>query len=618
MFTYKLIHYTFTHIYPLSELQMTPEIIIVLVITISAVILFATELIPVDLVAILIMSSLILSGIITAEEGVEGFSNTATVTVGAMFILSSGLFKTGAVNSLGARLSTLFKYNFYFATLVLMLSVGVVSAFINNTPVVAIMIPLMIGAAHDSGHSPSKLLMPLSFASMFGGVCTLIGTSTNILVSSIAVQYGQPAIGIFEMTPLGIIFLGTGIIYMLVIGIHLIPVRKEENELTQKFGMGDYLTEIIVLPDSPAIGKKLINADFVQELDIDVMEIQRNSNYFFTPHGDVIIQEGDILKVRCDVKRINQIKEKQGIDLKIDVKLKDKDVARADTLLVEAIIAPNSELEGRTLKQINFRRRFSSTVLAIRHRGRVMREKLTNTQLAAGDALLIEVRKNQLPELKKLESKQESPFLIISELGIPMLRRTKAILAFAIIIGVVLAASLNLVNIMFAAIIGCLLLILTNCITTIDAYEAIDWKVIFLLAGALSLGTALQKTGTAELIASGIIDLLGSYGPIVILSALYLITTILTDMMSNNASAVLLAPMAVVAANAMGVDARPFLFAIAFAASSSFMTPVGYQTNTMIYGAGQYKFMDFVKVGTPLNIIFWLLATFLIPQFFPF
>ncbi len=595
---------------------MTPDIIIVLIITFAAVILFATELLPVDLVAILIMAALIVSGIITAEEGVEGFSNTATVTVGAMFVLSSGLFKTGAVNSLGAKLSTLFKYNFYFATLVLMVSVGIVSAFINNTPVVAIMIPLMIGAANDSGHSPSKLLMPLSFASMFGGVCTLIGTSTNILVSSIAQQHGQPPIGIFEMTPLGIIFLGTGVIYMLVVGIHLIPERKQEAELSQKFGMGDYLTEIIVLPDSPAIGKKLINADFVRELDIDVMEIQRNNDFFFTPHGDVIIQEGDILKVRCDVKRINQIKEKQGIDLKIDAK--QKNVAKANTLLVEAIIAPNSELEGRTLKQINFRRRFYSTVLAIRHRGRVMREKLTNTQLAAGDALLIEVRKNQLPELKKLESKQESPFLIISELGIPMLRRTKAFLAFAIIIGVVLVASFNLMSIMFAAIIGCLLLILTNCITTLDAYEAIDWRVIFLLAGALSLGTALQNTGTAELIATGIIDLLGDYGPLVILSAFYLITTILTDMMSNNASAVLLAPMAIVAANALGVDARPFLFAIAFAASSSFMTPVGYQTNTMIYGAGQYKFMDFVKVGTPLNIIFWLLATFLIPQFFPF
>ena len=559
---------------------MSFEIIIVLVILTAAIILFATEYLPVDLVAILIMSVLILAGIITPQEGVAGFSNQATITVAAMFILSAGLFKSGALNALGKHLSTLFKYNFWVGVLVMMAGVGVISAFINNTPVVAIMIPLVITAAAASNHSVSKLLMPLSFASMFGGVCTLIGSSTNILVSSIAEENGQAPFGMFELTALGAIFFVTGIIYMLVAGIRLIPVRGEKGELTEKFGMGEYLADIILKKEAPSVGKRIARSPLVKNLDIDIISITRDGQYYYSPSGNMVLRENDLLNVRCDVKKIKELGEREGIELK---PREDQQEERSeDVLLVEAVLAPNSDVVGKTLKQMRFRQRYNANVLAIRHRGEIMHEKLIDTVLRAGDTLLLEVEKEHLMELKRLEMRNESSFLILSELGLPEFRRRKIAIAVSIIAGVVIAATFGILPIMVGAVVGSALMVLTGCLNMEEAYKSIEWQVIFLLAGALSLGLALHKTGTADLLSGYIINIAGSLGPIAIVSALYLITFLFTGAMSNNASAVLLAPIAIASAAAMDADPRPFLMAITFAASCSFMTPVGYQTNTMV------------------------------------
>jgi di/tricarboxylate transporter len=597
---------------------MDSDIVIVLIILFAAVVLFATEIVPVDLVAILVMVTLIIFGIITPEEGVTGFSNPATVTVGAMFVLSAGLSKTGAVNTIGARLAALFKRNFTLGVIVLMLFAGLISAFINNTPVVAILIPVVIGAAASAKHSASKLLMPLSFASMFGGVCTLIGTSTNILVSSIAVSYGYDGFSMFEMTPLGLVFFAVGVVYMILAGIPLIPIRRSDIDLTSKFGMRDYLTEIIITEDSPSIGKKVFDAPFVKDLDIDVIAIHRKGLPYDMTSKTVTLQPYDVLKVRCDIDKIKAIKERVGIYLKSDLKFAAEKDTDDNFKFIEAIIPPNSSLEGKTLKEVGFRNKYGATVLAIRHRGKVMREKLTSTELTAGDTLLIEVKEDRLSALRRMEARNMIPFLIISEMGITDFRKGKIIIAVVIIAGIVLAVSLNLLPIMIGALLGSILLVLTRCIDMNEVYDAIDWRIIFLLAGTLSLGVALEKSGAAALLSSFLTDTIGQLGPVAIVSVLYLITTLLTETMSNNASAVLLAPIAIAAANTLGVDHKPFLMAITFAASASFMTPVGYQTNTMIYGAGQYKFADFLKVGTPLNVIFWILATLLIPVFFPF
>jgi di/tricarboxylate transporter len=330
------------------------------------------------------------------------------------------------------------------------------------------------------------------------------------------------------------------------------------------------------------------------------------------------LEAGDILKVRCDLQKIKTLKEREGIALKSDMKFRDKDIEGDEMVLVEAVIAPNSEFEGKTVKQISFRQKYGATVLAIRHRGEIMREKVVNTVLRSGDTLLIEVSKVKLDFLRQLQLHGRNTFLIVSEVGFPEFKKHKMSLVVFTIISIIVLASLNVIPIMVAALAGSIFLIVTGCISMEEAYKAIDWKVIFLLAGAMSLGVALDVSGAAWLLSGFLISGLGAWGPIAIVSALYLITSLMTETMSNNASAVLLAPIAIAAAVTMEVDPRPLLMAITFAASSSFMTPIGYQTNTMIYGTGNYKFMDFVKVGAPLNIIFWLIATFMIPVFYPF
>ncbi|MDL1891317.1 SLC13 family permease [Sphingobacteriales bacterium CHB3] len=592
---------------------MTVEMIVVLAVVLLAIVLFATERFPVDQVALTIMAILLLSGIITPQEGISGFSNMATVTVGAMFVLSAGLFRTGVVNYLGALVVKLFKYNLWIALLATMVIVGGLSAFVNNTPVVAIFLPIMLSVSRDIGTPASKLLMPLSFASMFGGVCTLIGTSTNILISSIAVRYDQAPFGMFEFSALGLIFFAAGTVYMMVIGIRLIPERKSETALTDKFGLGDYITEIILQPEAKSVGTQLINCPLVEELGVQVLEVFRDGNRLHLTPASTTLAAGDLLRVVGDVKKIKALQERVGIKIKPSMKFTDADLESEDMLLVEAIVAPISNLAGRSLKQSQFRTRFNATVLAIRHRGTLMRENLGNTRLRSGDSLLMEIAKDQVDDLRA-----SNEFVFVSEVGLPKFRNRKIVPALLIVAGVVSTAALGLVDIVVGAITGSVLLVVFRCITMEEAYRAIDWKVIFLLAGTLSLGLALEKTGTAAFISTHLISLVGDLGPVALVAAFYLLTSLLTETMSNNATAVLLAPIAIGSAQAMGIDARPLLMAVAFAASASFMTPVGYQTNTMIYGVGRYRFSDFIKVGGPLNLIFWVLATLLIPQFWPF
>ncbi len=592
---------------------MTYEIAVVFVVVIGAIILFTIEKIPVDLSALIVMAVLLITGIITPEEGIAGFSNSATVTVGAMFILSSGLFRTGALNFVGDFLGNATGKNLWIGVLFLMIIAGGLSAFINDTAVVALFMPVVINVARKTKISPSKFLMPLSFGALFGGVCTLVGTSTNILVSSIAYQHGQKPFGMFEMTPLGIIILIFGILYMFFIGVRILPERRGAGDLTEYFDLSDYITEIIIQPNAISANKKIKNSALIKDLDIEILEIQRGENYHFFPSTETVLRSGDILKVRCNIEKLKQLQVREGIKLKSDKKYGKKDLSFSETRMVEAVVTPNSRLRGRTIKQVNFRETFGATVLAIRHRGKVMNERIGHTPLLPGDVLLIEVKKDWLNQLK-----QNSAFVIVSEVTLSESRKSKIIPAVAILAGVVVAAALNILPIAASAIIGSVLLVVTGCITLEEAYKAIDWKVIFLLAGVLTLGIALEKTGAAMLISSFLIYTIGGLGNTALLSSFFLLTLILTNFMSNNATAALLVPIAILTANSIGVNPRPFLMAVTYAASLSIMTPVGYQTNIMILGPGNYRFLDFVKVGTPLDIIFWILATFLIPVFFPF
>lgn len=592
---------------------MNYEIILVFAVAVCAVVLFATEKLSVDLVALLIMAALLVSGVITPEEGISGFSNKATVTVAAMFILSAGLFKTGAVTYLGKITSNLFKKNYWLGMVTVMFAVGFFSAFINNTPVVAIFIPILLGVAKEIKTSASKLLMPMSFASMFGGVCTLIGTSTNILVSSIAERQGQPAFSMFEIAPLGLIMFTVGMIYMLLIGVRLIPERRAEGDLIESFNLQEYIAEIVLLENSLSVGRAIKDAPIVKEIDLNIIEVHRGEAVYALPPPDFVLREDDVLRVRCDLEKFQKIQESEGVLFKPQYKWSDEDIETADTKLVEAVVAPNTNFVGKTLKSLKFREKFGASVLALRHRGRLLIEKIADTKLDAGDALLIEVKTERFQELQ-----QNSSFVIISEIEQPTYRRRKLYPALIIVAGVVLSATLGVAPIVESAIIGAILLILTGCITMEEVYQAIEWRIIFLLAGVLSLEAAMSNSGAGMLISSKIISLVGARGPVALLSAFYLMTFVLTEMMSNNATAALLTPIAIAAAHTIGVSPRPFLVAVMFAASASFMTPVGYQTNTLIYGPGQYKFSDFLRVGTPLNLLFWITATIFIPYFWSF
>ena len=592
---------------------MNFEIILVFAVAICAVILFATEKLSVDLIALLIMATLLVSGVITPEEGISGFSNKATVTVAAMFVLSAALFKTGAVSFLGKITSDIFKRSYWFGMVTVMIAVGFFSAFINNTPVVAIFIPILLGVAKDIKTSASKLLMPMSFASMFGGVCTLIGTSTNILVSSLAERQGQPAFSMFEIAPLGLIMFAVGMTYMLLVGIRLIPDRRVEGDLIESFNLQEYIAEIVLTENSISSGCAIKDAPLVKEVELNIIEVNRGEETFSLPTPDFVLHEGDVLRVRCDLDKFQQIQEREGVLFKPQYKWSDEDIETADTKLVEAVIAPNSDFVGKTLAFLKFRENFGASVLALRHRGRLMIEKIADTKLDAGDALLIEVKTNRFGGLQ-----QNPSFVIISEIEKITYRRRKLIPALVIVVGVILTATLGIAPIVISAVVGAILLVLVGCLTMEEVYQSIEWRIIFLLAGVLSLEAAMSNSGAGMLISSKIIAVVGVWGPVALLSAFYLMTFMLTEMMSNNATAALLTPIAIAAANTIGVSPRPFLVAVMFAASASFMTPVGYQTNTLIYGPGQYRFADFLRVGTPLNILFWITATIFIPYFWSF
>lgn len=592
---------------------MTLDMAIVLMVLLGAIILFAADRFPADLVAMLVMVSLLLSGVVTPQEGLAGFSNPATVTVGAMFVLSAALFRSGALNFVGRLLLSVGRRSESVALLVVMLGIGAISAFVNNTAAVAIFLPVIIGFARMVKVSPSKLLMPLSFASMFGGVCTLIGTSTNLLVSSIAEQHGQPPIGMFEMASLGLIFFAVGFVYMLAVGVRLIPERRMEMDLTEQYRMGEYLVDIILGETAASIGTRLAESPIVKELDIEVLDLMRNGVRTTRPSPDTVLQAGDQLRARTSVERIAAMQEREGITLVPKAKWADAETDGASLSLVEVVIAPFSTLEGRSMRDVQFAERFGAIVLAIRHRGRLLHSKLHDMNLGAGDALLLEMPHDRVELLQR-----DPNFVLVSEPALPRYRKQKIIPAVLIMAGVVAAATVGVVPILVSALAGSVLMILAGCITLEEAYHAVEWKVIFLLAGVLTLGVALEKTGAADLLSGFLVNWIGVLGPFAVLAGFYLLTSLLTEAMSNNATAVLLAPVAIATADAMAISPRPLLMAVAFAASSSFMTPVGYQTNTLIFGPGNYRFGDFMRVGAPLNLMFWILATLLIPVFWPF
>jgi len=575
----------------------------------AALIIFALEIFPIDFVAFSIMAVILLLGPaldVSPAEAISGFSNPATITVLAMFILSGAISRTGVINVLARRMIRFAGDNELWQLITIMLVVGPISAFVNNTAAVAILIPSVITMAREHHRAPSKLLIPLSYFSQLAGVITLIGTSTNVLASALAEQEGLGGFGMFEFAPIGLLIFLTGTGYMLLIGHKLLPARRTDEEISDTYQVKDFMTELVVMEDSPLVGNTLADVQLRTDFDVHVFEILRNGSKLGHPLANNILETGDILVTRANTKQLLELQNVEGLAIAPELRFGPNLLDTEKRGLMEVVIGPNCEIIGGTLASTNFHRHYYSTVIAIRKHGAVIRDRLGQVPLNFGDTLLLRGAAFALEQLK-----QEPGFIVTEEVKLEAFRTEKAPLVLAIIAGVVILAALGL-PILVTAIVGCVLMVITGCLQVNELHESIRWDVIFLLAGVIPLGLALERTGGAQYLA----DLAGASAdilpPVGVLAIFYTISMLLTGLISNNAAVVVMVPVGIATAQTLGLSPRVFILAIMFAASTSFFTPVGYQTNTMVYGPGGYKFMDFVRVGVPLNILLIIITPILL------
>ncbi len=600
----------------LTRISMT-EIYLTLAILIGSLVAFIAEWLPTDLTALAIAIFLMILGLVTPEEGISGFSNPATITVMAMFILSSGITKTGAIQLVR---DNLVKWGGKTATrqiVLLGMIVGPISAFINNTAVVAVFLPIVEEWCRKSKISTSQLLIPLSYLSVLGGMITVLGTSTNILASGLSEKLGYGKFGLFEFTRIGLITFTIGSIYLAFIGRRFLPNRTNRNSqlLEQEYGLDDYVSEVIIPPRSDLIGQTLRQSGIQRKFDLDVLEIIHNDTHFPQPLADKILSLGDILIIRGGKEELLKIREERGVNILADVKFNQKqiesDLSTGEEKIAEVLILSNSRLIGTTLKDLRFRQRYNATVLAVRRGQEVIRQTLGKVKLRFGDLLLVQGPKESFIGLQTTRE-----LLVLEERDVETLRQSKAFIAVGIVIGVILLEAFSIIPILVGSLLGIILMVVTGCMKPGEIYGAVRWDIIFLLAGLIPLGIAMKNTGTNEWIAQYIASVGGNLSHYWILFLFYLATSLITEVLSNNASVVLMLPVAAEVAKGLNLEPLPFMLTTMFAASNSFMTPIGYQTNTMVYSPGGYRFLDFTKVGAPLTIILTFVTPFLMLLFY--
>ncbi|MFW6308577.1 MAG: SLC13 family permease [bacterium] len=592
---------------------MSLGVAIILFLLILLVILFVMEPIRIDLIALSIPVFLVLLEPwtqISSEEAVSGFSSPATITIGSMFVISYGVERSGVVQIIGDKIYDLTGKDEIKQLGLIVVIAGLIAGVINNTPVVALFIPMVIGIAARSKNSPSKFLIPLSFAAMMGGMLTLIGTSTNILASDILARRLGEGFSMFEFTHLGFVVLVTGTVYLLVLGRKLLPARiKPELELTEEFGMGQYLTEVVITEYSPLVGDSVREALKKIDCDLDIVQLIRRGEKFFEPLENKIIQQEDHLIVRTDQKNLIKLIQSQNLEIIPKTKITQnqlEDKEEDSQNLVELVIPHGSFLEGQTLKEVNFLERYNSSILAIRQGEELAHKRMENITLKAGDVLLLTAGEKTVERLRKNRN-----FIVSSELGSENYRSSKIIYSLIILTSVILLATFNILPIVIASLAGVIAMVISGCLKPGELPEAINWDVIFLLSGLIPLGLAMENTGTAEFVATQILKLEGFLPPLFILGLFYIITGIFANLIGNNTSVILMLPIALDAAEQLGLNPIAFALVVTFAASSAFLTPMSYQTNLMVYGPGGYKFQDFFVVGAPLQLI----LTIIVPLF---
>jgi len=583
------------------------------------VVFFVMEILPIEVTAMGAIGILLLFDVLTWQETISGFSNPAVITIGAIFIMSRALVKTGFLEVFADFLAKKGGNRKWLTIFIFLLTVSIISGFINNTAAVAIFIPLGIDLCQRFRISPTKVLLPLSYAAIFGGTLTLIGTSTNLIVSSVMEEYNMIPFSMFEFTKLGLIFLVLGTLYNMIISKWFMPSRSIISSLTRKYHMGSFLTEFKVGEDSPLIGNAYKDLDISQKYNLQVYKIIRDSENIRFNLQNIIIREGDIFLVHINVKDMLKFKDDMKVLLLTDVKMNVAELTGKNHVIVEGLVSQQSALIGKTLQEFDFRNRYGSFVLAVKRQRELLRDKIAHIRLKFSDTLLIMVPKERLEILRTSNN-----LIVLEELDIHLRYERYWWFSILVIPAVMLLAAFGVIPIVKAAILGAILLLVMRTLSIQDAYESISWSVIFLIASLVPMGIAIQKTNLDEVTGDliiGIGTLIGGgegLDPVIILAVLYGVTFILSAFISNAAVAVMLTPIGIMLATILNVDPRPFLVAICFGASCSFMTPMGYQTNMMVFAPGQYRLKDFFQMGIPLTLVFWITAVYWIPRFWAF
>ena len=596
---------------------MTPDIVFILSLIALGFVLFVTELFSIDVTAMILLSILFLFGYLTPEEATSGFSNPAVLTIAFLFIISKALQKTRILEYLVIRVRRLADRSMILGRAVYLLTIGLASAVVNNTAIVAIFMPVTIRLAQKYKMSPSKMLIPLSYAAILGGTLTLVGTSTNLLVNSIYISSpGVEPLGMFEFFKYGVILMSVGLLYILFIAPLILPSRTTTSSLTKSYHLGGYLTEMKLTPESPLVGKTCLDRGVNKNYDVMVLDILRGDTLITNSIRLTRLKENDILFVRGTLENFLRMKEVEKVALLTDEKLTQDELEKDDNVVVECLITDKSDLVGKSLKASNFRRRFGSFILAIRREGSIFRKKIAHVVLHSYDTLLVYGPKNKVSELSN-----SGDFIVLGEVDAELKKQKfwwMTIVAIFVTIGF---AATGLMPIVKSAMLGVMILLVLRIVTPQESYQSINWQVIILISALIPVGIAIQKTGTADWIAGLITFAVTSapeeWQPRVLLALIYLLTVILTEVSSNAATAIIMTPIAIAVTAQMGLDPRAFIFAVAFAASASFITPVGYQTNLMVYGPGGYKFSDYIKVGFPLALVFWIMAIIILPILWP-
>lgn len=591
---------------------MTHEQVFVLFLLGVVFLSFFRELYPPEVTALAASAALLATGIIETDDFLSVFGSSAPITIAMMFIISAALERTGVLALLGAVLKRQARGSFLRAMLLMMVGTIGASAFMNNTPVVILMTPIMISVAASVGVAPSRLLIPLSFSAIFGGTLTLVGTSTNILMSGIALEAGQPPITMFEMTLPGLVFATVGMVYMVFAGRYLLPDRTSISGLLGHETKRRFLARVLIPQGSKHVGKRLAELPF-NTTETRILDVLRGEISMRGDTAELTLEPGDRLVLKTGTGEILSLKENGQVEFRDQNDSGVEPVTAEQTITMEASVGPSSHLRGQFVRDLNLRRKYGVYMMALHRAERNISHDLHKLRLQFADTLLLEGPPEGLQRLM-----EDGGIINLSAPSERAMRRSKAPIALATIFGVMVLAALEVMPIAGLAVIGAVVVMVTRCVDPEEAFDAIDWRILFLIFGMLGLSMGLEETGAAGVIVETVITAVGGIGPLAILATVYVLTSILTEMVSNNAVAVLIGPIAIGVALELGLDPRPFIMAVMFAASASFATPIGYQTNTFVYSAGGYKFSDFLRVGLPLNIIFAVVAIVIIPLFFPF